>query len=177
MIDNLKIVIAVGILLGIVSFLLGNLNWFLNLEVGYITSALVIYGSFLGYKKMVFSRVDAGDMGDDRFERDYLDKLQDPYDLDDEKDSDAFEKDFKKAVKEEKEALKKEKRPLLQVIKDSRASLSVYRLISYALLFLSFMVLNTKELLHVQSYVFGIVIAPIVVIAASYYFKNASEVN
>lgn len=170
MTDSLKIVAGVDALIIAGCLLSGNMHWLLNTQVGYISAALVVYGSFFGYKRMIDARVNAGD---NSFQRDYLDKIEDPYDLDDE-DEQSFEseeKDFKQIVKEEKEALKNKKRSVLEVIRDSRASLSIYRLVSYLILFLCFMVLNTKGLLHIQSYLFGVVIAPLVVIGSSYIVK------
>jgi hypothetical protein len=168
MTDSLKIVAAFDALVIVVCVLSGNFHWLLNTQVGFITATAVVYGSFFGYKKMINARVEAGD---NSFQRDYLDKLEDPYDLDEPFEPSDETKEFKEILKEEKEALKNQKRTIAQVIRDSRASLSIYRLVSYAVLFVSFMVLNTKGALHVESYLFGVIAAPIVVIAATFYVK------
>ncbi|MGM0622769.1 MAG: hypothetical protein ACQESH_01985 [Campylobacterota bacterium] len=146
----------------------GNVVWLLNTQVGFVTSALVILGSFWGYQRMVKTRVDGGEVP---YQKDTLDKIEDPYELYDEEQAQQ-DRDFKEVIKEEKQKLKENKRSLMQVIRDSRASLSIYRLGSYLLLFIGFMILNNKELLHAQSYLFGVVTAPLVMMAGSYFARQ-----
>jgi len=61
------------------------------------------------------------------------------------------------------------------VMKDSKASLSIYRLSSYLLLFIGFMLLNNKGYFHPQSYLLGIFLAPIVIIGATYFFAKKED--
>ena len=162
--------IVAGFDLAVIIFCLGSGNtvWLLNTQVGFVTSALVILGSFFGYKKMVATRIQSGDMP---YQKDTLDKIEDPYELYDEEQPQQ-EGDFKAVIKEEKQKLKDNKRSILQVMRDSKASLSIYRIGSYLLLFIGFMILNNKELLHAQSYLFGVVTAPLVMMASSYFTKQ-----
>lgn len=169
MIKTIQALIAIDILIIALCLVSGNFVWLINTQVGFITSALVVFGSFMGYKRMINARIDAGDLP---YQRDLIDKIEDPYELDDDRDD---TRDFKEIVKEEKEKQKRNKRPLMQVIKDSRASLSIYRLSSYFLLFVGFMVLNNKEYFHAQSYLVGIFLAPLVIIGATYFFADKED--
>jgi len=170
MIKSIKALIFFDLLIILACLVSSNFVWLINTQVGFITSALVVYGSFMGYKKMVNARIEAGDIP---YQKDIIDKIEDPYELDDKKENTL--KEFKEIFKEEKEALKKNKRPLTQVIKDSKASLSIYRLSSYLLLFVGFMVLNNKGYFHPQSYLLGIFLAPIVIIGATYFFADKED--
>ena len=64
----------------------------------------------------------------------------------------------------EKAKQKAQRRSISQVIKDSRASLSVYRIGAYILLILGFFYLNRHHYLHIPSYLFALSVPPVIVV-------------
>ncbi len=155
------LIVDIGII--IFCYLSGETTWLINSQIGFITSSLVIFGSILSYRSMVQGRLNVGAIPDD--ERDTLDKLEDPYDLyDDEKPKNDEEQTLVEVVKEERENLKKNRRSFWETTKDSKASLSFYRLGAYALLIFGFFYLNSNKLLDISSYLFSLALPPIVIV-------------
>ena len=74
------------------------------------------------------------------------------------------EKDFSEVVKEEKAKLKSQRRSITEVARDSRASLSFYRIAAYILLVLGFFYLNRHDYLHIPSYLFALSVPPVIVV-------------
>ena len=158
---NALLIVDIGIIL--FCYLSGERTWLINSQIGFVTSTLVMFGSILSYRSMVQGRLNVGAIPDD--ERDTLDKLEDPYDLyDDEKEKNDEDKTLQEVVKEERENLKKNRRSFWQTTKDSKASLSFYRLGAYALLILGFFYLNNNNLLDIPSYLFSLFIPPVIVV-------------
>ncbi len=168
MIKILKALVVIDLGIILCCLLQGQMIWLLNTQVGFITSSLVIFGSFLGYRRMVQRRVEAGDVP---YERDVIDRIEDPYELDEEIEE-AQEQDFKEVVKEQKRKQKENKRSMMQVMKDSKGAMSLYRVISYLLLFVGFVALNNNGLFHTQSYLFAVILAPIVIILLAYRYND-----
>jgi len=156
---NALLIVDIGVVL--FCLLSGNRDWFINSQVGFITSSLVVFASLISYRNMVKKSLDNGIVVS-QDNRDTISKIEDPHDLYSEEKED--NKDFREIVKEEKEKLKKNKRSFLQVAKDSRASFSIYRLGAYGLLILGFFYLNNSHKLDISSYLFGLSLPPIVVI-------------
>ncbi len=150
--------------IGIIIFLLlsGNRDWFINSQIGFISSSLVMFASIISYRNMVKSRVDAGIViAEDN--RDTIEKIEDPYDLYSEENT-KYEKSMQDIVKEEKEKLKKNRRSIWQVTKDSKPALSFYRLGAYGLLILGFFYLNNNHQLDITSYLFSLLLPPVIVV-------------
>ncbi len=150
--------------IGIIIFLLlsGNRDWFINSQIGFITSSLVMFASIISYRNMVKSRVDAGIVvAEDN--RDTIEKIEDPYDLYSEENS-KNEKSMQDIVKEEKEKLKKNRRSIWQITKDSKPALSFYRLGAYGVLILGFFYLNNNHQLDITSYLFSLLLPPVIVV-------------
>ncbi|NOZ90152.1 MAG: hypothetical protein GXO60_02580 [Epsilonproteobacteria bacterium] len=157
---NALLIIDIGIV--VFCLLSGNRIWFINSQIGFITSSLVILASILSYRNMVKSRLDNGIVvAEDN--RDTIEKIEDPFDLYSE-DEIEENKSMKEIVQEEKTKLKKNRRSIWQITKDSKAALSFYRLGAYGLLILGFFYLNNNHKLDISSYLFALSIPPIVVI-------------
>jgi len=93
--------------------------------------------------------------------------LEDPYDLYSEeiKEEESDTKEFSEVVKEEKKKLKENKRTLFQVLKDTKAALSIYRLGAYGVLILGFLYLNRHGLLYIPAYIIALSLPPVIVVA------------
>ena len=155
------LLVDIGVI--IFSLLMGEKIWLMNTQVGFITSSLVMFGSILSYRSMVQGRLNVGGIPDD--ERDTLDKLEDPYALyDDEKPKNDENKTLVEVVKEERENLKKNRRSFFETAKDSKASLSFYRLGAYALLIFGFFYLNNNKFLDISSYLLALALPPIIIV-------------
>lgn len=155
---NVLLIVDIGIV--IFCFLSGQKVWLMNTQIGFITSTFVMFGSILSYRSMVQGRLKTGAIPDDN--RDTIDELEDPYDLYSEKEDE--NKTLKEVVKEERENLKKNRRSIWQITKDSRASLSFYRLGAYGLLIMGFFYLNSNHLLDIPSYLFSLSVPPVILV-------------
>jgi len=155
------LIVDIGIIIFCLFF--GEKTWLINTQIGFITSSLVMFGSILSYKSMVQSRLNVGAIPYD--EQDTLDKLEDPYDLyDDEKSKNNEEKTLVEVVKEERKNLKKNRRSFFETAKDSKASVSFYRLGAYLLLVFGFFYLNNNNFLNISSYLFALSLPPVVIV-------------
>ncbi|MEA3418306.1 MAG: hypothetical protein U9Q90_02815 [Campylobacterota bacterium] len=166
---NTLLAIDIGII--IFCILSGHRNWLYTTQIGFFTSALVIAASMMSYRQMVQKRLDQNAVPMDN-EPDVLDKIDDPHDLYSEeiteekqkRDDELSKEEFVAVVKEEKAKLKANKRSIGEVMKDSRASLSFYRIGAYILLVLGFFYLNRHEYLHIPSYLFALSVPPVIAV-------------
>lgn len=160
----LKVLIAVDLLLLIGALFFGGKLWVYNTQIGFISATLIMLASLISYRRMVNTRVEHGIVTMDD-SKDVIDKLEDPYDLYSEDIiQEDTEEDLVSAVKEEKKKLKENKRSLGQTLKDSKASLSFYRLGAYAVLILGFMYLNRQGMLHIPSYLLALSLPPMIIV-------------
>ncbi len=162
---NTLLAIDIGIL--IFCILSGNRHWLYTTQIGFFTSSLVIAASMASYRRMIEKRLEYGAVPIED-ERDKLDKIDDPYDLySDEVKSEEKElsrEEFVEVVNEEKVKQKANKRSISEVIKDTRAFLSFYRIGAYGLLILGFFYLNRNDYLHIPSYFFALSVPPVIVV-------------
>lgn len=162
---NTLLVINIGII--IFCMLSGHRNWLYTTQIGFFSSSLVIVASMVSYRNMIEKRVKNLTPldGDDR---DLLSKIDDPHGLyDDEQSKELREysnEEFLDEVAKQKEIQKANRRSPYQVIKDSRAFLSIYRLGAYVLLILGFFYLQRHEYLHIPSYFFSLSVPPVIVV-------------
>jgi hypothetical protein len=159
-----KTLIALDIGLILFSLLSGNHQWLINMQIGFISSSLVMFASIISYRNMVQKRIDMGvAVAEDN--RDTIDKIEDSYDLYGEDDPlHEQDKPFKEIVLEEKRKLKQSRRSILQITKDSKAALSLYRLGAYGVLIFGFFYLNNNKFLDIGSYLFSLSLPPVVVV-------------
>jgi hypothetical protein len=161
--NTLFALFLVDVFIIFLTYFFGEEYWLVNSQVAFITSSFVMFGSMLSYRSMVQGRLNVGAIPDD--ERDTLDKLEDPYDIyDDEKVKNDENKTLVEVVKEERDNLKKSRRSLWQTTKDSKASLSFYRLGAYILLVFGFFYLNSNKFLDIPIYLISLAIPSIVIV-------------
>ena len=153
---NILLIIDIGIV--IFTLLSRNYVWFINSQIGFITSSIVIFASLFSYRKMVTKRLE-NEVVTPEDNRDTIDKIEDPYNIYDTKD----------IINEEKQRLKENRRSLLEVLQDSKSALSIYRLGAYGILILGFFYLNSNSLLDIPSYLFSLSIPPIIIIFSLFF--------
>ena len=162
---NTLLAIDIGII--IFCMLSGHRNWLYATQIGFFTSALVIAASMASYRRMIEKRLENGAVSVEE-ERDVLEKIDDPHDLySDEvipEEGELSKEEFAEVVKEEKAKQKASRRSILEVIRDTRAFLSFYRLGAYGLLVLGFFYLNRHDYLHIPSYFFALSVPPVIVV-------------
>ena len=158
----LTVLVSVDMLLLLISIIFFDIKVLYSTQIGYVTASLVMIASIVSHRRMVNARVEHNIVTMDE-SADVIDKLEDPYDLYSE-DEVVEEKSFAQTVKEEKKKLKENRRSLFQTIKDTKASLSFYRLGAYALLILGFLYLNRHGLLHIPSYILSIGIPSVILV-------------
>ena len=165
---NTLLAIDIGIL--IFCMLSGHKNWLYTTQIGFFTSSLVIFASMASYRNMIQKRIEYGVDRDDGVDRDEIDKIDDPYDLYDEEtkpeERELTREEFVEVVDEERAKQKAQKRSISEVLRDSRAFLSFYRLGAYGLLILGFFYLNRHDYLHIPSYFFALSVPPVIVVIA-----------
>lgn len=165
---NMKIVNALlAVDIGIIIFCMmsGNRHWLYTTQIGFFSSSLIIFASMKSYRNMVEKRV-ANQTVLDKSHRELLDKIDDPYELyDDENDlnqKEVTQEEFVEIVDEEKAKQKAKKRSPMEVLRDSKAFLSIYRLSAYGVLILGFFYLNRHHYMDIPAYFFSLSL-PIVV--------------
>jgi len=158
----LKTLVVVDILVLIVSIIFFDIKLLWSMQIGFISASLVMLASMKSYQRMVNARVEHGVITMDD-SKDVIDQLEDPYDLYSEDMLEEEEKDLVEVVKEERKK-SKDGRSLAQILKDTKAALSVYRLGAYAMLILGFLYLNRHTLLHIPSYILALSIPMLVVV-------------
>lgn len=145
---TIKIIGVVELL--ILSTTLISFNFFINLQVAFLSSFFIIAGSAYAYKKMINSGVALENIDE---KKDILDEIEDPYELYDEtpiNETPADELDLKAIVIEEKKKIKILN--LKEIKKGSKAGISLYRLVPYLFLILGFIALKNNELLDISIY-------------------------
>lgn len=140
-------------------------SFYANLQVAFLSSFIIMVGSFYAHRKMVNSKVKTESF---ESERDALDVIDDPHELYDEtplNETDAEELDLKQIVKEEK---KKIKTFNLKSIKEGgSASFSLFRLGGYIFLVLGFIALKNNEVLQISIYLPSLLVGIVVGYIAS----------
>lgn len=162
---NTLLAIDIGIIL--FCMLSGNRNWLYATQIGFFSSVLVIAASMASYRRMIEKRLEYGAVPIED-ERDELEKIDDPYDLyGDEiksEDKELSGDELVEAVNEEKAKQKTNRRSISEVLKDSRAFMSFYRIGAYGLLVLGFFYLDRHGYLHIPSYFFALSVPPVIVV-------------
>jgi ABC-type transport system involved in cytochrome bd biosynthesis fused ATPase/permease subunit len=150
-------------LLIFVSAALFSMDILLNTQIGFLSATLVMIGSMVSYRRMVDARVENEVITTD-IDKDVIDKLEDPHDLYSEEVKEEPVEDIRAAIKEERAKLKANKRSLFEVLRDTKAALSLYRIGAYIFLVLGFMYLNRHGILHIPSYLFALSLPPLIIV-------------
>ena len=132
-------------------------TFFINFQVAFLASVLILLGSTYSYKRLVERRVDSEDRPDDT---DLIDKIDDPFDLYSEEitstSMEVEEVDLKTVVKEEKQRLKENKQTIKNTAKSAPALVSIFRVVPYIFLVLGFIGLNNNGLLSLVPFLVGL---------------------
>ena len=149
--------------IAIFSLWLYSYTFFLNFQIAFLSSVLILLGSTYSYKRLVDNRVASEDRPDDS---DLVDKLDDPFDLYSEEISsvpmDAEDLDLKTVVQEEKKRLKENKQTLKNTAKSTPALVSIFRVVPYLFLVLGFIGLNNNGLLSLVPFLVGLGVGVVV---------------
>ena len=153
----LRAFFLVDIVLGVFAFVMADLSTLLSTQVGFFSTVLVLLASTKSYANMVNARVETYTATADD-DRDLLDKLDDPHDLysPDISEEEAQEQDLVEVVKEARQANKASRRSFFETIKDSKASLSAYRLGAYGFLVIGFLSLHKQGHLEIIPYMLAL---------------------
>lgn len=157
----LAIVQSLILLSNIISF-----EFYINLQIAFLSSFFIIAGSAYAYKKMIKNQVALENVEE---KRDILDEIEDPYELyeDFEIDNRAVEElDVKAIVKEEKKKIKILN--IKDIKKGSRAGVSLFRLVPYLFLILGFIALKNNSLLDISIYLPSLLVG----IVVGYFFSK-----
>ncbi len=157
----LALLLVVDTALIVISLYIGE-NWLISSQSAFLASLLVTISSFYGYKKMVEKKIASGDIPKE--ERDELEIIDDKYNL--------YEKEsLKEVIKEERAKIVSFKQSILNLGKTSSGALSIFRLLAYGTLVLSFLYLNRQELLNIGGYLVGLAVVPFVAIISIFFKK------
>ena len=136
-------------LLVIATYLI-SFEFYINLQVAFATSFLIILGASYAYNSMVKNQVASENYED---KRDLLDDIEDPHELYDEEPINSApveELDLKAIVKEEKAKIKT--LSVKSMKHGAKGSVSLFRLVPYLFLVLGFIALKNNELLNIAVY-------------------------
>jgi len=168
------ILLSIDLLLGLITLSFYEYRIFLTMQIGFISATLIMLGSMISYRRMINTRIEHNIISIDD-SKDIIDTLEDPYDVYSEEEiihnPDA---DLLETVKEERAKLKANKRSLIEILKDSKASLSAYRLLAYVFLILGFLYLNRHNLLDIPSYLLALGLVPSIIVILLLKAKNKS---
>ena len=169
----IQALVIVDIVVILISMIFFDIKILWSTQIGFFTASLVMLASMKSYQRMVDARVEHNIITIDD-SKDVIDQLEDPYDLYSEEvvEEEALpghssvssgQKPLEEVVKDERKKLK-DGRSLAQILKDTKAALSVYRLGAYAVLILGFLYLNRHALLHIPSYFIALTLPMLVVV-------------
>lgn len=140
--------------IGLYALLAVSKTAFLNAQTAFVSAFLILLGSMYSYRKMVLRNLEA----DVSMHRDDLtEKIDDPYDLYDEEETETDEtRPLKEVIKEEKARLKANRATVKHASKAAPALLSIYRVVPYGILILGFIALKNNAMLSLGYYLPGL---------------------
>jgi len=170
-----KVFLILNFCISLYSIFFQNAVWFLNMQVAFFASLFVTLASFLSYRKNVHNRLENFDnkvISSD--ERDKIDEIDDPFDLYSEyketSEAELTPQKIKEIIDEEKKKVKQNS--FKNTIFSASGFISIYRVLGYIFLILSFVALNNKQLLIPLAFIIGLSIVPIGVLFAKVLNKN-----
>ena len=156
--QSIKIILGVEILILLSKFV--SFNFFINLQVAFLSSLFVILGSAYAHRKMVISDIENENIG---YQRDFLDEVEDPHELYDDleiNNAPAEELNLKEIVQEEKKKIKTFSAKSMK--KGAKARSSIFRLVPYIFLILGFIALKNNNVLDIMVYLPSLMVGIIV---------------
>lgn len=145
---NIKVFVVIEFLI-LLSALI-KFEFFINLQVAFLSSFFIIAGSAYAYKRMIKNQVALENVDE---KRDILDEIEDPYELYEEAETNSAadaELDLRAIVKEEKKKIKI--LDLREIKKSARAGVSLFRLVPYLFLIIGFIALKNNAILDISIY-------------------------
>lgn len=161
---NIKVFVVIEFLI-LLSALI-KFEFFINLQVAFLSSFFIIAGSAYAYKRMIKNQVALENVDE---KRDILDEIEDPYELYEEAETNNAadaELDLRAIVKEEKKKIKILN--LREIKKGAKAGVSLYRLVPYLFLIIGFIALKNNALLDISIYLPSLLIG----IVAGYFISK-----
>jgi len=164
-----KVLFVVDLIVVVFCLINNNFIWLLSTQVALLGSLAVSFGTYVSYKKVVEEKSKEHIVADNR---DIFEKIEDPYFVYDEesKSEEIDEKAFKEIVAEEKKKLKSPKNALKNFISTSKGFLSIYRIVAYAFLAVTLLMLIDRKTLDIFSYLAGLSIVPLSALITSFVF-------
>ncbi len=127
-----------------------SLKAFANIETAFLSALFIIVGTSYAYKRVVLTKVESGEYVK---ERDLLDKIEDPYELYDDKETNDVspkELNLKEIVKEEKAKVKLLNMKNMKY--GAKGGISLFRLLPYLFLIFGFIALKNNNILELWYY-------------------------
>jgi len=141
-----ELFVYIGLDILLIAFsLYKGMNFLLNSQVAFLSALFVILMSFLSYIKNINKQIELlGDLVDNR---DFIDELDDPYEL--------YEEEEGRAKKSSKAKIS-----MKNLSKSKGAAFSIFRIIGYIVLIAGFMMLVKLHMFLILPYILGISIIP-----------------
>ena len=165
-----KLFIFLNVVLVVLLFILQDKYWVLNAQLGFISSLIITMATFFSYKRNVEKRLDNIDVESNELkeDRDKIDQIDDPYDLYSEyeeiKEEDLTPEKIKEIIKDEKSKVKTAS--VKNAFLTSGSFVSIYRIIGYGTLLVSFFALNNNQIFLPIPFLIGIGVVPIGVLVS-----------
>ena len=137
-------------------------DWLLNTQMAFVCSLLITLSSFRSYHTFVERRVDAGLIPDDKFDKYY----------DDDKEDDDDETNENEAPRVAKVGFKQSFQNLALSYK---SALSLYRIVSYGVLFLAVLFLIRHDNLDAIAFFVGLSVVPLSSFLSVLFVKKGFE--
>ena len=137
----------------ITGLLLISFHTFVNFEVAFVSTALVMLGSMYSYRQLIMKRLASQERP---HQDDLIDTIDDPYDLYSEEEQmlDVDDVDLKTVIKEEKKKLKTH--TVKNTASGAPAMVSLFRIGPYAVMILGFIAINNNHILMLWPYMIGL---------------------
>ncbi len=153
--NQIIIYFILDLVLILFSFYKGTL-WLLNTQIAFFSALIIILLSFLSYTKNINKQI--GLLGDKIDDRDFIDEMDDPYEL--------YE------TNENHTKPNKTKISMKNLSKSKGAAFSLFRILGYIILIFGFLVLVKLKSLMAIAYILGISIIPVGTLISSFSNKN-----
>lgn len=154
------------------TLLFANFRWLANSQVAAVGSALVILGTYHGYRKMVERRTATEEWSED--ERDDLEKIDDPHGLYETEEVSENTEEVKKILAQEKARVKRIG-TVKTLVSTGKGALSPFRLAGYAVLVAGFFFLLEKGMLQPLALLTGVATVPLAALLSTLREKGQAK--
>lgn len=157
-INLLRFYVLADVFVLVLSMLQGG-QWLLNTQVAFGCSLLITLASFRSYNNLVTSGLKTGAIPDDKFEKYYTENEEDE---NHERSEEAPKPEVKMGFKQ----------TLQNLSLSTKSVFSLYRIVSYGVLFLAVMVLIRHQSLDAIAFFVGLSIVPVSSFVSVLFFKK-----